>query len=41
MHPYFRQVVEQLEEARKHAKSLAKLNAARLTVGRALRCGRH
>jgi DNA-binding transcriptional LysR family regulator len=33
MHPYFRQVAEQLDQARKHARSIAKLSGTRLTVG--------
>jgi DNA-binding transcriptional LysR family regulator len=41
MHPYFREVVEQLEEARKHAKSISKLDGARLTVGLMCTIGPH
>ena len=41
MHPYFRQVVERLEEARKHAKSVVRLDGARLTVGLMCTIGPH
>ena len=41
MHPYFGQVVQHLEQARKQAKSFSKVNAARLTVGLMCTIGPH
>jgi DNA-binding transcriptional LysR family regulator len=41
MHPHFHEVVQQMEEARKHAKSFAKLDRTRLTVGLMCTIGPH
>src|SRR5581483_40476 len=41
MRPYFQQAAHEIEEARKHAKSLAKLDRTRLTVGLMCTIGPH
>jgi DNA-binding transcriptional LysR family regulator len=41
MHPHFQQVAQQMEEARKRAKSFAKLDKTRLTVGLMCTIGPH
>jgi LysR family transcriptional regulator, hydrogen peroxide-inducible genes activator len=41
MEPYFRQVLEQMDEARQKAKSLAKLDATTLTIGLMCTIGPH
>jgi DNA-binding transcriptional LysR family regulator len=41
MHPHFHEVVQQMEEARKRARSFAKLDRTRLTVGLMCTIGPH